>query len=82
MWDCLLWELILSFNENCFQNYEVYVAESNGETVGYYSIVENEGECWLDHFFTKPKYEGDQVDKLLIDHAKNQCQTKTVTISG
>jgi hypothetical protein len=36
----------------------------------------------LDHFFTKPKYEGDQVDKLLIDHAKNQCQTKTVTISG
>jgi N-acetylglutamate synthase-like GNAT family acetyltransferase len=58
---------------------EVYVAEEQGELLGFYGLVSKEGTAELDHLWVSPTYIGRGVGKELFLHAMQIASTRNFT---
>ena len=64
-----LWEKELTITSQYIINQTVYCAEKNGQAVGFYALILNNGILELDHLWVLPELIGCGVGKTLIHHA-------------
>lgn len=80
-----IWENELTITPAYIQNNKVYVAEVDGQIVGYFSLVEVKDDFragkvfikkgfWLEHIFILPGYIGKGIGTQLINYLKSLCQ--------
>ena len=56
---------------------DYFIADSNGEVLGYYAIERlSDSEYELEHLFVKPEYIGQGVGRALIEDAKSFLRSK------
>lgn len=63
-----MWKEELTITPEYIRDNTVYVAEDNGQILGYYSIVTENGIYSLDNIFIKPKYIRCGVGTTLFNH--------------
>lgn len=79
-----IWKDELTISEDYINNNKVFVAEEQGEVIGYFSIVKVEDDFfagkvfvkkgfWLEHIFIKPKCIKNGIGTKLMNFAKNYC---------
>lgn len=80
-----VWKDELTITPQYIENNIVYVAEKDGQTVGYFSLVEVKGDFWagkvfvkkgfwLEHIFMMPEHIGIGVGFVLIGVLKEKCK--------
>ncbi len=62
------WIEELKITDEYIRTQQVYVATTQGEIIGYYSIVSEDGLYGLDNMFILPAYIGKGVGRLLFSH--------------
>lgn len=78
------WKDELTITPAYIENNRVYVAEANGQIVGYFSLVEIKSDFWigkvfvskgfwLEHIFILPEYIGKNIGTKLVDVLKVKC---------
>jgi GNAT superfamily N-acetyltransferase len=63
------WQDDLTISSDFVNNNQVYVAERDGETVGFYALVAGKGKAELEHMWVAPEHIGAGVGKELFFHA-------------
>lgn len=80
-----IWKDELTITPLYIMNNILYVAEEDGQAVGYFSLVEVKGDFWsrevlvnkgfwLDHIFILPRYIGQGIGSKLISVFKEKCK--------
>lgn len=64
-----LWKPQLTFEPGYFEENESWVAEIDEVPIAFYTLLEKDGEAWLDNLFVSPKFIGKGVGKRLFFHA-------------
>jgi N-acetylglutamate synthase-like GNAT family acetyltransferase len=57
----------------------VYVAESEGNLLGFYALIMREGKAELDHLWVSPPHIGTGVGKQLFLHAMQRAAKENVS---
>jgi GNAT superfamily N-acetyltransferase len=70
-----LWRQALTLTPDFIAGHQVYVAESDGEIVGVYGLVQKGTEASLEHMWVHPDAMGTGVGKQLFDHAVRVART-------
>ena len=65
-----LWKPQLTFEPGYFEENESWVAEIDQVPIAFYTLLEKDGEAWLDNLFVSPKFIGKGVGKRLFFHAR------------
>ena len=63
------WQEDLTISSNFVSNNQVYVAEREGEIIGFYALVVGDQQAELEHMWVAPDYIGTGVGKKLFIHA-------------
>jgi N-acetylglutamate synthase-like GNAT family acetyltransferase len=63
------WQADLTISPDFISNNEVYVAEREGEIIGFYALVVRNRKAELEHMWVAPKHIGTGVGKELFIHA-------------
>jgi GNAT superfamily N-acetyltransferase len=63
------WQNDLTISSEFINDNQVYVAEREGEMVGFYALVVAKGKAELEHMWVAPKHIGTGVGKELFIHA-------------
>lgn len=63
-----IWEKELTITPEYIRNNRAFMAVSDGETAGFYTLAEREGIVYLDHLFLKPKFTGKGIGTKLIEN--------------
>jgi N-acetylglutamate synthase-like GNAT family acetyltransferase len=63
------WEQDLTITPEFISNNDVYVAEADGELLGFYALVVNNNRAELEHFWVSPAHIGRGIGKELFVHA-------------
>ncbi|CAN5723714.1 GNAT family N-acetyltransferase [soil metagenome] len=63
------WQEDLTISSEFISNNQVYVAESEGEIIGFYALVGGAEQAELEHMWVAPKHIGTGVGKELFIHA-------------
>ncbi len=63
------WHEDLTISSDFVSNNQVYVAECEGEIIGFYALVVGEQRAELEHMWVAPKHIGTGVGKELFIHA-------------
>jgi GNAT superfamily N-acetyltransferase len=74
------WQDDLTISPDFIASNEVYVAEREGELVGFYALIIRQEKAELDHMWVAPAHIGTGVGKELFLHAM-QCAAKE-NVSG
>jgi GNAT superfamily N-acetyltransferase len=63
------WQEDLTISSDFIHNNRFYVAECEGEIIGFYALVVGDRQAELEHMWVAPKYIGTGVGKELFIHA-------------
>ncbi len=63
------WQEDLTISSDFISNHQVYVAEREGEIIGFYALVVGDQRAELEHMWVAPKDIGTGVGKELFIHA-------------
>ena len=63
------WQADLTISEDFITNHQVYVAEREGEIVGFYALIARDHRAELEHMWVAPEHIGKGVGKELFIHA-------------
>ncbi len=63
------WQEDLTISSDFISNNQVYVAEREGEIIGFYALVVGDQRAELEHMWVAPKHIGTGVGKELFIHA-------------
>jgi maltose O-acetyltransferase len=80
-----IWKDELTITKDYINSNIVFVAESDNQLVGFYSIVvvQNDFKAgnvmvkkgfWLEHLFIEPSFQRKGIGRLLMEHALNYCE--------
>ena len=64
-----LWKPQLTFSSDYFEENESWVAEMDQGPIGFYTLLEREGNAWLENLWVSPDIIGQGVGKRLFLHA-------------
>ena len=64
-----LWKPQLTFSSDYFEENESWVAEMDQRPIGFYTLLEREGNAWLENLWVSPDIIGQGVGKRLFLHA-------------
>ncbi len=64
-----LWKPQLTFNSKYFEENESWAAEINGVPVAFYTLLEQDGNAWIENLWVSPERIGKGVGKYLFLHA-------------
>jgi len=74
-----LWQADLTISPDYLANHHVFVAESNGQIVGFYSLVDRRDKVELDHMWVSPEHMGTGVGKELFIHAMQHAAGRNIS---
>ena len=80
-----IWKDELTINKDYIHKNIVFVAETDYQVVGFYSIVVIQNNFmagnvlvkkgfWLEHLFVKPSFQKKGIGRMLMEHALNYCE--------
>src|SRR3990172_3478381 len=64
-----LWIPALTISAGYISEHETWVVVSKDETIGFYSLKENDEALWLDNLWVLPEFIGQGIGKQLFQHA-------------
>ena len=64
-----LWKPQLTFSPEYFGVNESWVAEIDQTPVGFHTLLEKDGNAWLENLWVSPEFIGKGVGKMLFQHA-------------
>jgi N-acetylglutamate synthase-like GNAT family acetyltransferase len=67
------WQAELTISPDFISDNDVYVAEQEGELVGFYALVARKDKAELEHMWVAPAYIGTGVGKELFIHAMQRA---------
>jgi GNAT superfamily N-acetyltransferase len=73
------WQNDLTISPEFVAANQVYVAERDGELLGFYALILRGEKAELDHLWVAPAYMGTGVGKELFLHAMQQAAKKNVS---
>lgn len=73
------WEAELTISSDIIKNNQVYVAELNGDIVGFYALVLHGERAELEHMWVAPAHIGEGIGKELFVHAMQQAAGENVS---
>ena len=73
------WQADLTITPEFIANNDVYVAEQEGELLGFYALIVRENKAELDHMWVAPKHVGSGVGKELFIHAMQRAAGQDVS---
>ena len=85
-----IWRDELTIKREYISQNQVFVAEENAETLGYYSLVNLQEDIevggiplekgvWLEHMFILPQFLLQGIGSQMIDHLKNQLSASRIS---
>ena len=77
-----LWEADLTISPEFIEHNEVYVAENDGETRGFYALCIDENKAELEHMWVLPDYIGTGIGKELFLDAMDRASDLRVKEIG
>jgi GNAT superfamily N-acetyltransferase len=72
------WQADLTISPEFISGNEVYVAEDEGEPLGFYALTAHKEKAELDHLWVKPAHIGTGVGKQLFLHAMQQAARENI----
>jgi ribosomal protein S18 acetylase RimI-like enzyme len=66
-----LWRPQLTFTSAYFEKNESWVAELNGISVAFYTLLQKDGNAWVEDLWVSPELIGKGIGKSLFLHALN-----------
>jgi len=80
-----IWKDELTITKEYINNNIVFVAESDNQVVGFYSIVVIQNDFiagnvlvkrgfWMEHLFVKPSFQNKGIGRTLMVHALSYCE--------
>jgi N-acetylglutamate synthase-like GNAT family acetyltransferase len=73
------WQDDLTISPDFVAANHVYVAESEGDLLGFYALVIQEDKAELDHLWVAPAYIGSGVGKQLFFHAMQNAARRNIS---
>ena len=73
------WQADLTISPDYLANNHVFVAESDGQIVGFYSLVDRQDKAELDHMWVSPEHMGTGVGKELFIHAMQHASARNIS---
>jgi len=73
------WQADLTISPEFIANNDVYVAEQEGELLGFYALIARENKAELDHMWVAPKHIGSGVGKELFINAMQRAAGQNVS---
>ncbi len=73
------WQADLTISANFISNNEVYVADQEGEVLGFYALVVRDDKAELEHMWVAPAHSGRGVGKELFVHAMQRAAGENVS---
>jgi len=73
------WQADLTISREFIANNDVYVAEQEGELLGFYALIVRENKAELDHMWVAPKHVGSGVGKELFINAMQRAAGQNVS---
>ena len=73
------WQADLTISPDYLANNHVFVAESDGQIVGFYSLVDRQDKAELDHMWVSPEHMGTGVGKELFIHAMQHAAGRNIS---
>ena len=64
-----LWRPQLTFSSDYIEENETWVAHSDGEPIGFYTLQDKRGNAWIENLWVLPEWIGKGIGKQLFDHA-------------
>ncbi len=73
------WQAELTISSDFINKNQVYVAEHDGEIVGFYALVLHGERAELEHMWVAPAHIGEGIGKELFVHAMQQAAGENVS---
>lgn len=73
------WQADLTISPEFIANNDVYVAEQEGELLGFYALIVRANKAELDHMWVAPKHVGSGVGKELFINAMQRAAGQNVS---
>jgi GNAT superfamily N-acetyltransferase len=73
------WATMGDFSPQGLREKEVYVAEAQGQVIGWASLMSRGDVCWLDDLWIEPEWIGRKVGSLLFGHAVERAKQRGAT---
>jgi len=73
------WQADLTISPEFIANNDVYVAEQEGQLLGFYALIVRENKAELDHMWVAPKHIGSGVGKELFINAMQRAAGQNVS---
>ena len=64
-----IWKPQLTFSPEYVEENESWVAEVDNVPVGFYTLLDKDGNAWIDNLWVSPEFIGKGVGKTLFRHA-------------
>ena len=64
-----IWKPQLTFSSEYFEANESWVAEINNAPIAFYTLLEKDGNAWMDNLWVSPEFIGKGIGKRLFLHA-------------
>jgi GNAT superfamily N-acetyltransferase len=68
------WAELIAIPPAYLERNEVYVAELQGQTIGFLALVLRDRECELDHLWLLPEHIGKGLGRRLFEHARDRAK--------
>ena len=73
------WQDDLTISDDLIGSADVFVAESEGNVLGFYALIIREDKAELDHLWVSPPHIGTGVGKQLFLHAMQRAAKESVS---
>jgi GNAT superfamily N-acetyltransferase len=73
------WQEDLTISPDFIASHEVYVAETEGQPLGFYALIINQEKAELDHMWVAPAHIGTGVGKQLFLHAMQHAAKENIS---
>ena len=74
-----VWQDDLTIRPDFVENNPVYVAEDEGNVLGFYALILDEDKAQLDHMWVAPAHIGSGVGKELFIHAMQSASSRNIS---
>lgn len=64
-----IWKPQLTFTSSYFEENESWVAELNNNPIAFYTLLEKDGNAWIENLWVSPGSIGNGLGKRLFSHA-------------
>ncbi len=73
------WQSDLTISSDFVSSNPVYVAEQDGELMGFYALIVRDGKAGLEHMWVAPRFIGQGIGKELFIHAMQEAAGQNVS---